>query len=167
MTPRWCRARPRTSTPWPACTRAVATGARWPPGTRTSSNAASPWAWAATWGDDASFLAALAAVRPDLAGDVASLLGRARVLASSKPEASALLALARDVDDHREPLGRAGRGRPGTMARVSTTADLRDAFHGAVGRAVVGQRQAIDGLLLTILVGGHVLIEGVPGRPRR
>jgi MoxR-like ATPase len=49
------------------------------------------------------------------------------------------------------------------MARVSTTADLRDAFHGAVGRAVVGQRQAIDGLLLTILVGGHVLIEGVPG----
>jgi MoxR-like ATPase len=49
------------------------------------------------------------------------------------------------------------------MARVTTTADLRDAFHGAVGRAVVGQRQAIDGLLLTILVGGHVLIEGVPG----
>ncbi len=49
------------------------------------------------------------------------------------------------------------------MARVSTTADLRAAFHGAVGRAVVGQRQAIDGLLLTILVGGHVLIEGVPG----
>jgi MoxR-like ATPase len=49
------------------------------------------------------------------------------------------------------------------MARVSTTADLRAAFHGAVGRAVVGQQQAIDGLLLTILVGGHVLIEGVPG----
>jgi MoxR-like ATPase len=49
------------------------------------------------------------------------------------------------------------------MARVSTSADLREAFHGAVGRAVVGQQQAIDGLLLTVLVGGHVLIEGVPG----
>jgi MoxR-like ATPase len=49
------------------------------------------------------------------------------------------------------------------MARVTATADLRHAFHGAVGRAVVGQQQAIDGLLLTILVGGHVLIEGVPG----
>ena len=49
------------------------------------------------------------------------------------------------------------------MARVSTTADLREAFHGAVGRAVVGQQQAVDALLLTILVGGHVLIEGVPG----
>jgi MoxR-like ATPase len=49
------------------------------------------------------------------------------------------------------------------MARVSTSADLRASFHGAVSRAVVGQQQAIDGLLLTILVGGHVLIEGVPG----
>jgi MoxR-like ATPase len=49
------------------------------------------------------------------------------------------------------------------MAPVSTAADLRQAFHDAIGRAVVGQQQAIDGLLLTILVGGHVLIEGVPG----
>jgi MoxR-like ATPase len=49
------------------------------------------------------------------------------------------------------------------MTAVTTTAELRTAFHAAVGRAVVGQQQAIDGLLLTILVGGHVLIEGVPG----
>ncbi|HEX4754401.1 MAG TPA: DUF4350 domain-containing protein [Candidatus Dormibacteraeota bacterium] len=49
-------------------------------------------------GDDASFLAALATVRPDLAGEVAALLARARVLASSKPEPSALLAFARDID---------------------------------------------------------------------
>jgi MoxR-like ATPase len=49
------------------------------------------------------------------------------------------------------------------MAPVTTTADLRRAFHDAVGRAVVGQQQTIDGLLLTILVGGHVLLEGVPG----
>jgi MoxR-like ATPase len=49
------------------------------------------------------------------------------------------------------------------MAPVTRTAELRDAFHEAIGRAVVGQQQAIDGLLLTILVGGHVLLEGVPG----
>jgi hypothetical protein len=49
-------------------------------------------------GDDASFLAPLATVRPDLAGDVARLLARARVLATSKPEGSALLAFAREVD---------------------------------------------------------------------
>ena len=46
---------------------------------------------------------------------------------------------------------------------MSNAAELRQAFNAAVGRAVVGQQQAIDGLLLTILVGGHVLIEGVPG----
>ncbi len=49
------------------------------------------------------------------------------------------------------------------MSPVTVTADLRTAFHGAVGRAVVGQQQIIDGLLLTILVGGHALLEGVPG----
>jgi hypothetical protein len=49
-------------------------------------------------GDDVSFAAAVAAVRPDLAGDVAELLQRARSLASAKPDASALLAFARDVD---------------------------------------------------------------------
>jgi MoxR-like ATPase len=49
------------------------------------------------------------------------------------------------------------------MAPVTRTAELRSAFHDAVGRAVVGQRQTIDGLLLTVLVGGHALLEGVPG----
>jgi MoxR-like ATPase len=49
------------------------------------------------------------------------------------------------------------------MSPVTTTAGLRRDFHDAVGRAVVGQQQTIDGLLLTILVGGHVLLEGVPG----
>ena len=32
-----------------------------------------------------------------------------------------------------------------------------------MGRAVVGQQQVVDGLLLALLVGGHVLLEGVPG----
>jgi len=32
-----------------------------------------------------------------------------------------------------------------------------------VGRAVVGQRTMIEGLLLGLLTGGHILLEGVPG----
>lgn len=32
-----------------------------------------------------------------------------------------------------------------------------------VGKAVVGQDQAVDGLLVALLAGGHVLLEGVPG----
>ncbi|WP_455383299.1 AAA family ATPase [Salinispira pacifica] len=32
-----------------------------------------------------------------------------------------------------------------------------------VGRVVVGQRQMIDGLLMGMLAGGHVMVEGVPG----
>lgn len=32
-----------------------------------------------------------------------------------------------------------------------------------VGRAIVGQQAVIDGLLMGMLVGGHVMLEGVPG----
>jgi len=32
-----------------------------------------------------------------------------------------------------------------------------------VGRVVVGQREALEGLLVALLAGGHVLVEGVPG----
>ena len=49
------------------------------------------------------------------------------------------------------------------MTHVTSAAGLRAALHDSIGRAVVGQRQAIDGLLLAVLTGGHVLLEGVPG----
>ena len=38
-------------------------------------------------------------------------------------------------------------------------AELRD----AVAAVVVGQREMVDGLLIGLLTGGHVLLEGVPG----
>ena len=33
----------------------------------------------------------------------------------------------------------------------------------AIGRTVVGQRDAVDGVVTALLAGGHALIEGVPG----
>ena len=33
----------------------------------------------------------------------------------------------------------------------------------ALGEVIVGQRDLVDGLLLALLTGGHVLLEGVPG----
>ena len=32
-----------------------------------------------------------------------------------------------------------------------------------IGRVIVGQRDLVDGLLIGLLAGGHVLVEGVPG----
>ncbi len=46
---------------------------------------------------------------------------------------------------------------------MPAVADLRATVQETVGRAVVGQQPVIDGLLLAILCGGHVLLEGVPG----
>jgi len=50
-----------------------------------------------------------------------------------------------------------------TMTDVPTTVDLRTAVHRMLGRTVVGQERTIDGLLMAMLTGGHVLLEGVPG----
>ena len=46
---------------------------------------------------------------------------------------------------------------------VTRAAELRATVHASLGRAVVGQTHVIDGLLLALLIRGHVLLEGVPG----
>ena len=38
-----------------------------------------------------------------------------------------------------------------------------DAIREAVGRAFIGQSEVLDQILIALLAGGHVLIEGVPG----
>ncbi|HKK70913.1 MAG TPA: MoxR family ATPase [Candidatus Krumholzibacteria bacterium] len=40
---------------------------------------------------------------------------------------------------------------------------LRERLYSEIGKSIVGQRQVIDELLLTLFAGGHVLLEGVPG----
>lgn len=37
------------------------------------------------------------------------------------------------------------------------------AIRGEVGKAIVGQEEAIELMLTSLLCGGHVLLEGVPG----
>jgi len=47
-----------------------------------------------------------------------------------------------------------------------TESDLRESFSRVrheVGKAVVGQDAAVTGLMIALLSGGHVLLEGVPG----
>jgi MoxR-like ATPase len=47
-----------------------------------------------------------------------------------------------------------------------TDSELRSAFTAVrteVGKAVVGQDSAVTGLMIALLAGGHVLLEGVPG----
>ncbi len=43
---------------------------------------------------------------------------------------------------------------------------FRDAYHAVrdqVGRVIVGQQEIVDGVLTCLFVGGHALLEGVPG----
>src|SRR5579871_682022 len=38
-----------------------------------------------------------------------------------------------------------------------------DPLYAEVGKVIVGQRAVLDRLLVGLLVGGHILLEGVPG----
>ncbi len=47
-----------------------------------------------------------------------------------------------------------------------TAAELREAFlalRSTLGQVIVGQQPVVEGVLVALLAGGHVLLEGVPG----
>ncbi|TLM72999.1 MAG: MoxR family ATPase [Actinobacteria bacterium] len=49
------------------------------------------------------------------------------------------------------------------MSDANQVVRLAEAVRVEVAKAVVGQDAAVDGLLIGLLTGGHVLLEGVPG----
>jgi MoxR-like ATPase len=49
------------------------------------------------------------------------------------------------------------------MAEIRGFEALAAAVRGEVGKAVVGQDEAVEALLVGLVTGGHVLLEGVPG----
>lgn len=50
-----------------------------------------------------------------------------------------------------------------TLESASHAPPLLAALRRELGKAVVGQEQAIESLLVALVAGGHVLLEGVPG----
>jgi MoxR-like ATPase len=50
-----------------------------------------------------------------------------------------------------------------TARRIERAGEVLGAVRAEVGRAVVGQQAMVDRLLVGLLTGGHVLLEGVPG----
>src|SRR5213594_3977730 len=53
--------------------------------------------------------------------------------------------------------------RQETARRIERAGEVLGRVRAEVGRAVVGQREMVDRLLIGLLTGGHVLLEGVPG----
>src|SRR5438034_3845183 len=53
-----------------------------------------------------------------------------------------------------------------TAPMAERAAQFRDAYarvRGEVGKVIVGHQEVVDGVLTCLFVGGHVLLEGVPG----
>ena len=53
--------------------------------------------------------------------------------------------------------------RQESARQVERAGEVLGKVRGEVGRAVVGQREMVDRLLVGLLTGGHILLEGVPG----
>ena len=47
--------------------------------------------------------------------------------------------------------------------RISAQAELVTRIREEVGKVIVGQEKLIDRLVLALVTGGHILLEGVPG----
>lgn len=47
--------------------------------------------------------------------------------------------------------------------KVAQASALLDRVRKEIGKIIVGQQDAVDGVLICLLSGGHVLLEGVPG----
>jgi MoxR-like ATPase len=62
-----------------------------------------------------------------------------------------------------DSFGTTGFGTTGSSGTDTALASLRDRVAAEVRRVVVGQDEVVDLLLAAAVVGGHVLLEGVPG----
>src|SRR5579864_2796362 len=51
----------------------------------------------------------------------------------------------------------------GTEALLQQAVDRLNAVRQEIGKVIVGQNDVVEGVLICLLVGGHVLLEGVPG----
>ena len=47
--------------------------------------------------------------------------------------------------------------------QLEKLSDLRD----EISKVIIGQKDVVDELLITLFAGGHALLEGVPGRQKR
>src|SRR2546423_10781154 len=51
----------------------------------------------------------------------------------------------------------------GSQATLQNAVDRLNAFRREIAKVIVGQDAVVDGVLICLLSGGHVLVEGVPG----
>src|SRR3954466_12372029 len=52
---------------------------------------------------------------------------------------------------------------PGPEEKIQTFRQTYSALRSEVGKVIVGHNEIVEGTLIALLAGGHVLLEGVPG----
>ncbi len=62
-----------------------------------------------------------------------------------------------------EPTPAIGQDLQGLMDLVREEAAFVGALHREIGKTIIGQQRMVDRILVGLLTGGHILLEGVPG----
>jgi MoxR-like ATPase len=62
-----------------------------------------------------------------------------------------------------DPTPVAATHEPGAEAAAARFRATVEAIETQVGAAIVGQREAVRGVMISLILGGHALLEGVPG----
>src|SRR5947207_1491253 len=91
-------------------------------------------------------------------GRAASRAGASRAAEAAAPQGSPDPSL--HVRPRKDPMTVDTRE---TARRIERAGAVLEGVRKEVGRAVVGQQMMVDRLLVGLLSGGHVLLEGVPG----
>ena len=90
----------------------------------------------------------------NVATDCGPLIAEAAMLGESRMRNPAsLVRLAREID----------RWKGEILMDVQDIRAIADGMRGEIRKAVVGQDEVIDLMLTSLLAGGHILLEGVPG----
>jgi MoxR-like ATPase len=56
-----------------------------------------------------------------------------------------------------------GRDLQALLERVREASVFVDGLHREIGKIIIGQQRMVDRILIGLLTGGHILLEGVPG----
>ncbi len=63
--------------------------------------------------------------------------------------------------------GRADADKDMDLAAVEQLRSAHERIRGELARVIVGQDRVVEELLIALFAGGHCILEGCPGWPRR
>ena len=69
----------------------------------------------------------------------------------------------RNVDERNQPVHIRGQGAAATHDPVAESQEMASRIESEIGKQLIGQAELVRHIVIALLAGGHVLVEGTPG----